>query len=169
MPIGAKAATVLLGDVLGSSAFVAANYMNFYVQKFQNISMISSNDPPFSANSIIEQGDTVNDIMYFFNCNFIVSVIILSLSLLLIYLSYNKKGYKLVYLIWITLTLMTILSIYLAYNLYEDIEIIMSVYVSTLDNIEIINYNLNNAELLITYEFLVANMLFSIKHYLVYG
>ena len=57
---------------------------------------------------------------------------------------------------------MTILSIYLAYNLYEDIEIIMSVYVSTLDNIEIINYNLNNAELLITYEFLVANMLFSI-------
>ena len=64
---------------------------------------------------------------------------------------------------------MTILSIYLAYNLYEDIEIIMSVYVSTLDNIEIINYNLNNAELLITYEFLVANMLFSIKHYLVYG
>ena len=47
MPIGAKAATVLLGDVLGSSAFVAANYMNFYVQKFQNISMISSNDPPF--------------------------------------------------------------------------------------------------------------------------
>lgn len=137
IPVGAKAPTVVLGGMLGGGAFVAVNYMNTYVEKGlnkpNNKGNINTNgdDPYSSASSIIEEGDSVNNIIYFLYFNFILSFSILSVSLLLIYLYINKNKSRLINWIWLGLTLMSLLSIYLAYNLSNDIGTISSIYLNT--------------------------------------
>ena len=170
MPIGAKAGMVALGGIIGGTAFVTANYMNTYAQKSLNSSSSNSNDkndPYSSASSILEYGDSTDSIMYFLNLNFIVSIFMLCLSLLLIYMYVkNRNKSTIINIIWILLITISSLSIYLAYNLTEDIDIISQVYqkttgVSTTKAYD--NHHSYRNEADKTVEFLTANMLFSIS------
>lgn len=170
MPIGAKAATVALGGIIGVSAFVAANYMNTYAQKSLNNSSSNTNnknDPYSSASSIIENRDSTDSIMSFLNLNFIVSISILCISLLLIYMYVNNRN-KLttINIVWILLIITSSLSIYLAYNLKGDIDIISQIYQNSTSISTIKAYNnLHHSgdEVDKTLEFLTVNMLFSIS------
>ena len=163
MPVGSKAATFALGGIMGGGAFVAANYMNRYAQKGLNNSTDSNkkNGPFSSASSIIEEGDSVDTVIYYLNLNLTISFIILCLSLLLVYLYvYKISKPKTLYKIYMLLVIITLFSIYLSYNLIEDIDIVSSIY----QNIAYSKYNCNiynnSSEAKETIEFLMINMLF---------
>nr|YP_009327795.1 hypothetical protein [Epichloe typhina]APB96753.1 hypothetical protein [Epichloe typhina] len=124
MPPGTKAAYTAAGGIIGGTAFVAANYLNTVVQKnAKNYSSRKSDSYP--AKSIIEEGDNIDNIMYFLNWNIIICIIVLLLLLLLIYLYvYKRNNIWVILAIWTFTVIVSIISVYLAYCLLEDIDII---------------------------------------------
>lgn len=144
MPPVSRAIWMGAGGIIGAGIFAAGNYANSRIQNSLhtniNVSPNSNNkDGPFSAKSIIEDGDTIDNIMYFLYFNLFISVCILFLFVLLIYLYKNKKDIYL-YISWVSLIIVTYISIYLAYNLIEDIDVIAKIYQSN-TNISVVNYN----------------------------
>jgi hypothetical protein len=94
-PAGIKAGYVALGGILGGGAFVATNFANSYAQN-----RLSSDNNNFNnkdnnsydkANSIIEEGDGADDIMYFLYNNLFLSICILFLLTILLYLYINYR------------------------------------------------------------------------------
>jgi ubiquinol-cytochrome c reductase cytochrome b subunit len=90
-PIGAKAGYAVLGATIGGVGYVATNYANSLAQKSINMSAKVGNnkdDPYSAANSIIEKGDDVGEIIKFLYSNLLWSVAILSLLILLLFFLY---------------------------------------------------------------------------------
>ena len=71
MPIGTRAAAIAVGGLIGGATFVGANYINTLAQKNANSSSNSSStsniNDSYPTKSIIEEGDSVENIMYFLN------------------------------------------------------------------------------------------------------
>jgi hypothetical protein len=127
-----------------------------------NSTSSTGNSGPYSeASSMIDEGDGLNEIMNFLYSNLFVSVCILSLLIILLYLYINYKKKELyLFIIWISLLVISLLSIYLAYNLIEDIDIISRIWQEN-TNRSVVNYKtldplVNQVEE--TMRFLYANL-----------
>jgi hypothetical protein len=175
-PIGVKAGYAALGAVIGGISFVATSYVNTRLQNSLesknnfgnstsntgNSTGSTGNSGPYSeASSMIDEGDGLNEIMHFLYSNLFVSVCILSLLIILLYLYINYKKKELyLFIIWISLLVISLLSIYLAYNLIEDIDIISRIWQEN-TNRSVVNYKtldplVNQVEE--TMRFLYANL-----------
>lgn len=142
MPPATRAIWMGAGGLIGAGVFAAGNYANSSIQNNiqANPNFNSENKGgPFPAKSIIEEGDTIDNIMYFLYFNLFISICILFLFILLLYLYKNNKSIYL-YITWVFLILFSYISIYLAYNLFEDIEIIAKIYQRD-NSISVVNYN----------------------------
>lgn len=100
----------------GGVGYVTTNYVNSIAQK--SISNTSNSnkgngDRPYSAaSSIIEEGDSVQDIYFFLYSNLLLSIFILSLLILLLYLYSKYKKYELPLLVvWILLVFSSLFSV----------------------------------------------------------
>jgi hypothetical protein len=161
----ARAATLGGGGVIGAVIYAGGNYLNTRMQNNldPNKNSVNNNkDGPFPAKSIIEEGDSVDNIINFLYFNLFISICIFLLLVLLLYLYRNKKDIY-VYITWIFLVIFSYISVYLAYNLVEDIDIIAKIYQSN-TSVSVVNYSTLNPltnEVKETKEFLYANFLLS--------
>ena len=158
LPIGAKAASVALGGMLGGGTFVTANYMNTIAQKNANKPENSKNDPFSSANSILEPGDSIYDVMNFLYINYALGILIIYLSCFLLYLYVKHKQSKILISVWICLILTSLFFIYLGYNLLQDIGILTFIEINHLNDLDK-SFNINKNEADNLYNFLIANLL----------
>jgi len=102
MPLGTRAAMLAAGGIIGGTTFVAVNYVNTMAQKVANNSTnpsnSTSNNDSYPAKSIIGEGDSRDNIMYYLNLNIIICIILLLLIILLIYLYiYKSNSIKRIY------------------------------------------------------------------------
>ena len=148
MPPAARAAWLGASGALGGVLYIGTNFGNTYVQdtyqRTVNNNNGSNNNGPFSsgngANSMIEEGDSVDKIMNFLYLNLFLGICILLLLILLINLYINKKNIVKIFITWVSLIITSWIFIYLAYNLIENIDTIAQIY-QTNTNISRINYN----------------------------
>lgn len=172
MPITAKAGMVALGGGIGGVLFVGTNAVNTWTQKSLDCSKnnISNNDKnsggTYPASSVIEEGDSVENVLNLFYCNLLLSVFILLLLVTLLYLYINKTKIKqlVMFVNWVLLVITSFISIYIAYSLVEDIDIISNIYqddrtVSVLKNAD---SNVTDG-IKLAMEFLYANLVLSIS------
>ena len=148
-PIGAKAGYAVLGAAIGGFGYVTTNYANTRIQKnldsSASNSMInrsnSKNGPLSAASSVIEEGDSVESIMYLFYINLLLSIVIIFLLVFLVYLYVNYKKQELsLYTVWFLLLISSLLSSYLAYIIVQDIDIISKIYQDS-TTISVVNYD----------------------------
>jgi hypothetical protein len=100
MPFGTRAAMIGAGGLIGGGTFVTANYINTIAQKNANNSSNSSCNDSYPAKSIIGEGDSVDNIMYYLNINIIICMVIILLLLLLIYLYvYQRNNVRRIYIL----------------------------------------------------------------------
>lgn len=147
-PVGVKAGAIALGGIMGGFAFATSSALNTRLQNSlesnnsseDSTSSTGTNGPYGEASSMIDKGDGINEIMNFLYSNLFVGVCILFLLVILLYLykNYRKKELFL-FILWISLLVISLLSIYLAYNLTEDIYIISRIYQEN-TNKSVVNY-----------------------------
>lgn len=133
LPIGLKAAAIVGGGIGGGTAFAISNYLNTMAQKnasnSSNPSTASNNNnDTYPGKSMIEEGDNMDNVVYFLNLDITMCIIMLFLLLLLTYLYvYKRNKIWIVFTIWISTMIISMFSVYLAYSLLEDIEIIAKI------------------------------------------
>jgi len=125
LPPTIKALGIGVGGLLGGFAFISGNSINKQVQK--KLDNNNSKNGPFSTNSIIEEGDSIESVMNFLYFNLFISICILLLVILLIY-QFKKDKSKVIIIIIITLEIFSFVSYYLAIYLCNDPDIISIVY-----------------------------------------
>ena len=100
------------------------------INKPTNNNILDKSDCYSSANSIIEQGDSVNNIIDPLKFNLLLSIIMLFTTLFIIYIYYlsNVKNKSiLIYFTWVILVLISLSSTNIAYNILEDIGVMSSI------------------------------------------
>ena len=155
LPPAAKAAFIGLGGLITGSAFVINNGLNTYVQKNINNSKGSKPNGPFTANSIVEEGDSIESVMNFLYFNLFICICIFLLAVILLYFYKNKKE-RLLIITWILLFIISYILLYLAYNLHEDFDIMSYIYqksstISVIDKYYIIDGVKTMNVMLLTY------------------
>jgi hypothetical protein len=157
MTPGMRAAVVGFGGLMGAGAFVVGNYVNTRMQN--TASSTNNKDGPFSTNSIIEEGDSIESVMNFLYFNLFISILILLLIILLIYL-FKKDKNKLIIITIIFIEILGYISYYLALNLYNDIGIISTIYQNSI-NYSVVGSNFNVDGVKMVRELLTGNIIIS--------
>ena len=139
LPPATRAIYMGVGGLIGGSLFIGGNIVSTRMQN--TASSTNNKDGPFSTNSIIEEGDSIESVMNFLYFNLFISILILLLVILLIYL-FKKDKSKLVFITIFTLEILGYISYYLALNLYNDIGIISTIYQNSI-NYSVVGSNFN--------------------------
>jgi hypothetical protein len=92
LPPVTRAILLGTGGIIGTGIFILSNRINRAVQNTVKPPKNSNNNGPFSANSIIEEGDSLESVMNFLYFNLFISICILLLIILLIYLFKKDKS-----------------------------------------------------------------------------
>jgi hypothetical protein len=119
---------ILYGGIINGVLITPAIRPDSIVQnEVSNNNNNSDSNGPFSAKSIIEEGDSVNNIINFIYYNLFVSVCIFLLLILSIYLYRNINNIS-GYVTLVFFNLFNTISIYIIYSLLYSINVILTIY-----------------------------------------
>ena len=149
---------ILYGGIINGVLITPAIRPDSIVQnEANNNNNNSDNNGPFSAKSIIEEGDYVNNIINFIYYNLFVSVCIFLLLILSIYLYRNINNIS-EYVTLVFFNIFNTISIYLVYNLLENINVILIIYQNSINNFYFKKYYIDINEIKRTKFVSLANM-----------